>query len=102
MAEVRLTDAAKADLDEIFDYSVDAWGEAQARRYAQEIASVLAKLAERPQTGRVHRASDPDLRLRVIRSHVAYYRVKPYGIRILRVLHERMLADDRIDEADDA
>ncbi len=42
MAEYRLSPAAQADLDEIFDYSAAHWGLEQALRYTQMLADACA------------------------------------------------------------
>jgi toxin ParE1/3/4 len=102
--EGRLSAAAQRDLEAIFEYSIARWGEATARRYAEDIERVVAQLAESPRLGRVYDLIDPELRVFPKRSHVIYYRVRPYGVRVVRVLHGGMLPDGRLavgDEGED-
>lgn len=90
MAEFRLSPAAQADLDGIFDYSVRQWGVDQALRYTQELEDLCAALAQAP----TH-ASDcghirPGYRRGAAGRHFIYFRVEDYGIAVIRILHQRM------------
>ena len=48
MPEFRLSPAAQADLDGIFDYTVQHWGLEQAVRYTQVLESACAAFAAAP------------------------------------------------------
>jgi len=90
MAEFRLSPAAQADLDGIFDYTVREWGVDRALRYMQEIEQLCTLLSQTPK-----QASDcghirPGYRRGVVGRHVIYFRVERYGIAVIRILHQRM------------
>ena len=52
MAECSLRPRAMADLEEIWDYTVETWGEEQAERYLRLINDGLCKIADNPKLGR--------------------------------------------------
>lgn len=45
MHKYRLTPSAKSDLIEIWNYTVETWGEKQAEKYLQDIEDKLNQLA---------------------------------------------------------
>ena len=47
-----LSPAARADLEEIWDYTARTWGRAQAERYVLEIREACESLAGRTRRGR--------------------------------------------------
>jgi len=82
-----------ADLQGIGRYTRKRWGLEQARRYLGELDSCFHRLAECPELGQRAENTRPDLRLFRQGRHVIYYRRTEYGIRVIRVLHERMLPE---------
>lgn len=92
MAEYRLSPAAQGDLDGIFDYTVREWGLAQAVRYMQELDATCAAMAEAPLQGQDCSHIRPGYRRRAAAHHFIYYVRMDYGIAVIRILHERMLA----------
>ena len=86
-----LTPRARRDLSDIWDYSAEQWGAAQADRYIRLIAAACDALA----TGRTKGRSAESIRLGYFRqtvgSHVLFYRArKRGGVEIVRILHQRM------------
>ncbi|MFZ2883131.1 MULTISPECIES: type II toxin-antitoxin system RelE/ParE family toxin [Nitrosomonas] len=51
MAEYRLSPAAQCDLDEIFNYTFQQWGAAQAVSYIDTLKAVCTELVETPLQG---------------------------------------------------
>lgn len=96
MAEFRLSPAAQRDLDEVFDYTVAQWGLAQALRYTDQIEAACAELAEAPLLAQDCSHIRPGYRRRGVEQHVLYFRVMPYGISVVRLLHARMDAVQRL------
>ena len=90
MAEYRLGPAAQRDLDGIFDYTVEHWGIAQAIRYMQAVKTVCAGLADSPMRGRPCNHIRPGYRFAIVERHKVYFRIAPYGIAVIRILHDRM------------
>lgn len=88
---------AVRDIEQIWDYSAERWGVAQAERYVRAIRDICAMVASGELSGTD--ASDVLPGYRRIRSgrHVVFFRRLPGGgIEIARVLHERMDARDHL------
>lgn len=86
-----LTPRARRDLGEIWDYSAERWGAAQADRYVRLIATECAALASGRSVGRSAEAIRPGYLRRAVGSHLLFYRTrKRGGIEIVRILHQRM------------
>lgn len=54
MPEVALRPKARADLDDIWDYTVEKWGYAQAEKYLRVLNQNFETLAENPELGRTY------------------------------------------------
>jgi len=99
---IRLTAAAEADLEEILCWTVDQFGEAQARIYADTISAALSDLAAGPTVSGAKRRDDilkGTFTLHVARKgrkgrHFVMFRVgrapDRAAIEVLRVLHDAM------------
>jgi toxin ParE1/3/4 len=86
---------AQADLVAIVRFTVERWGARQAVRYTQELEKGFQALAENPHIGRSADSVSPGLRRHELQKHVIFYRMKPRGIRIVRVLHQQMIPAKR-------
>ena len=101
MATFRLSRLAEADLIEIGAYTLRAWGEDQAIRYIDGVGTCCHRLADNPQLGRVCDYIRPGLRRMEHARHVVSCRIEAGGIRISRILHQRMLPErQRLDEGE--
>ena len=100
MAKVRFTRRAEADLYEIGLYTLRMWGEAQAERYLSQLERSCRLLAGKPGLGRACDEIRPGLRRMEQGKHVVFYREEADGIRIIRILHQRMLPENQ--EIEDA
>jgi toxin ParE1/3/4 len=88
--EFRLSPAAQKDVDAIFDYTADRWGPDQAESYLARIMILCGELATAP-----HRAPEcahirDGYRRQIAAEHVIYFKPTPYGIAVIRILHQRM------------
>jgi toxin ParE1/3/4 len=90
MAEYRFSPAAQRDLDGIFDHTVKQWGLQQALRYTQAIEQMCAQLAQRPNRGHSCDHIRPGYRVASVERHKVFFRPAPYGIAVIRILHDRM------------
>jgi toxin ParE1/3/4 len=90
MAAYELSQAADRDLTEIYVYSFQQFGEAQADAYLVALGECMAQLAEAPRLGRAIDHLRSGYRRFEHQSHVIFYRVVDRGILVVRVLHERM------------
>jgi toxin ParE1/3/4 len=84
-----LARAALADLEAIADYTIERWGNTQAGTYLDVLEALLTDLARRPLTGRKRNDLAPGLFSCPFESHVVFYARTPFGIRIVRILHQR-------------
>ena len=93
MPIARLSPAAKADIDEIWDYSEERWGRSQANRYVRDIDATCTGLAE----GHVSSLSAEDIRpgyrKAACGSHMIYFRQDSDDIEVVRILHQSMDVD---------
>ena len=90
MSVARLSPAAEADIDAIWDYSEERWGRPQANRYVRDLDATCTGIAK----GRVSSLSAEDIRSgyrkAVCGSHMIYFRQDEDGIEIVRILHQSM------------
>lgn len=89
MSRYRLTRAAAADLDGIWDYTVETWGTAQAEAYLTDLFACFDRAAAAPGTGQDRSAFVRGARSLRTGRHLVFYRATEDGIVILRVVHER-------------
>jgi toxin ParE1/3/4 len=82
---------AEADLAAILDYTADSWGTAQAEAYLDGFAECFSRLAKTPGLGRACDQLHPGLKRMEHGKHVVFFRPTRSGIRIVRILHQRML-----------
>jgi toxin ParE1/3/4 len=90
MSRYFLRPSAETDLEEIWRYTVENWGEKQAERYLNDIRKTLEHAVETPSAGRRVEIGGRVYRMRRSGSHQIFYRETPRGIDVLRVLHARM------------
>ncbi|MDA4847372.1 type II toxin-antitoxin system RelE/ParE family toxin [Hoeflea poritis] len=86
MSSYALSLAAEADLRNIYFYSLEQFGFAQAENYMEGLAKALSLLAENPKMGRSFQKIRAGLRRHVHARHSIYYRIEANGILILRIL----------------
>jgi toxin ParE1/3/4 len=87
----RLARPAEADLKSIVGYTMKTWGETQTVRYNQDLKDSFLLLFQNPSIGRSCDSIQTGLRRFEMGKRVIIYRTMPYGIRIVRVLHQQMV-----------
>lgn len=90
MAVCRLTPRARRDLDDIWDYTAERWGEEQAVRYIETLRDAFARLSQAPCLGRRRDDVRDGYRSFPAGRHQVFYLVDEQGIVVVRVLHQRM------------
>ncbi|MBK6907436.1 MAG: type II toxin-antitoxin system RelE/ParE family toxin [Rhodocyclaceae bacterium] len=93
MAEFRLTPAALRDLEEIWLYTKQQWGIAQAALYLDALNRAFEAMAQAPLSVPACENIRPGYRRRQVEHHAVYYRVEDGAVpmvTVVRVLHERM------------
>jgi toxin ParE1/3/4 len=91
MAQLYKSPAAEADLESIWLYSFERWGEAQADLYFDQLVSGMDQLLANPMLGQSREEVRQGYRSLQVKHHVIYYRLVGDMIDIVRVLHEKML-----------
>jgi toxin ParE1/3/4 len=85
-----VAEAAKADLKNIWRFSAQRWGPDQADAYVTAIDAMMHEAA----AGKLHSREMPFVSPGLFKAramkHFLYFREVAGGIRIVRVLHERM------------
>ncbi len=90
MSNYRLSALAEADLFKIISTTIESWGSAQAKAYAQTIDAALLKLAQYPDFGRERNDIYNGARSFPVEKHIVFYQVSDNGIDVARILHQRM------------
>lgn len=80
----RLTQRAERDLQDIYQYTVDQFGERQAEKYLRELDGVFGLLAGFPNAGRVYAGPTHQF---VHGKHIILYRVVGDYLVIGRIFH---------------
>jgi len=101
MAEVRYSLLAEDDIDGITEYTVRTWSLAQADKYVGGLEAFCGHLASDSSLGRACDEIRPGLLRREYEHHVVFFRVREYGVRVVRVLHERQLPQKHSFEDDE-
>jgi len=88
--EYRLRPKARADIENIWNYTCRTWSIQQARHYLNELRDVCTDLAKHPDTGKIRDDLYKGLRVYPSGKHLVFYLTVENGIDVVRVLHERM------------
>ena len=82
---------AQTDIDLITAYTTETWGWQQTDRYLSQLEDSFELLADNPRMGRPCDDISTGLRRHEVGKHVIYYRLKPGGVRVVRILHQQMI-----------
>jgi len=98
MAEYRLTPRAEQDLEQIWRYTVEQWSTAQAEKYVGSLLDAMEALAKNPKRGRSAAAIRSDYWRRNCGAHIIFYQIAKDGIAVIRILHQQMEIEARLEE----
>ncbi|GGG42038.1 plasmid stabilization protein [Croceivirga lutea] len=99
MAKFKLTNKAVADLNGIWEYTVEKLSENQADKYYREIMESCKQLAENPTIGKNYEGITLGLFGFKENKHIIFFRTLEKDlIEITRILHERMDLKNRLEE----
>lgn len=90
MTGVVLSPRAQADLDAIWNYTIEHWGADQAERYVREIWQAIAVVAADPRRAQSCDDIRAGYRKYAVGSHVIFFRMPDNTIDVVRILHARM------------
>jgi toxin ParE1/3/4 len=85
----QLTPLARADLENIWNYTADTWSPEQADKYISEFVTAFAAIAAGERKGRLIPERAGYLKY-AVGSHLVFYREGEATIDVVRVLHQRM------------
>ena len=94
--QVRYLAQARADIDEIWDYSLQNWSIAKAHTYVETLRRACDQVADGRKPARKADAIMAGLWQVTQGRHVIYLRKEPKEIVIVRILHQSMNAKGRI------
>ncbi len=96
MIDVEVSAAATADLDEIFRFSLERFGEERALRYLDEIEEAILRLRHYPDSGTIYPGLSMPVRFATSGSHRIFYTRGDDHLLVIRVLHQAMRAEGRL------
>jgi toxin ParE1/3/4 len=85
-----LSPRAQTDLEEIWDYTEERWGERQAREYVRQLQRAIETVAADPGRGRPCDDVRRGYRKYSVGAHVIFFLPEASRIAVIRVLHQRM------------
>ena len=85
--QVEISLTAVRDLEDIFDYTQQSYGEDQALKYVSSFDDVFDTLTGNPELGRDRTEIREGLRSIPKEQHIVFYRILENRIRIVRILH---------------
>ncbi len=89
MSSYYLSSKADSDIDDIVDYTLEVWGEAQTYDYVTELIHTLQYLASEPEIGRSAAEFAAPLKKYNFKAHTIFYEPTKKGIFIVRILGQR-------------
>lgn len=91
---------ASEDIENIWLYTFENWSLEQADRYVNLILDEIEYLAASPDSGKDFNSIRKNYRYSKVKSHSNFYRLvdKQSDIEIIRVLHQRMDIENRLNE----
>jgi toxin ParE1/3/4 len=89
---------AVSDLEEIWLYSVQKWSVEQADRYYDLIFDEINYICKNINSGKPMEHIRKGYRASKVKSQLIFYRVLNDRIEVIRILHERMDLENRLDD----
>ncbi|MCW3110487.1 MAG: type toxin-antitoxin system RelE/ParE family toxin [Segetibacter sp.] len=89
---------AVSDLEEIWLYTVEKWSLEQADRYYNLIFDEINYICKNINAGKSMEHVRKGYRASKVKSHLIFYRVLNDAIEIIRILHERMDIENRLND----
>lgn len=96
----KISHAASIDIENIWFCTLELWSMEQADRYFNMIMDEIEYLAENPKTGKDYSKIRKGYFRSRIKSHFIFYKInaKKNGIEIIRILHQQMDIETRLNE----
>ena len=94
--QLRLSPKARADLDNIWDYTMQKWNVEQAETYLASLGKTMRLIADNPRLGTKIEHVKSGYRKFPAASHLLIYKSTPTAIEVIRILHKRMDVESQI------
>ena len=94
-----LSEKANEDLENIWLYTYENWSQEQADRYYNLILNEIEYIAKHFESGKSMEHIRKGYRSTKVKSHLVFYRKsKRDTVEIIRILHQRMDIENRLNE----
>ena len=94
-----ISEKANQDIENIWLYTFENWSLEQADRYYNLILDEIEFISENFESGKSADYIKKGYRSSIVKSHIIFYKKsKRNSIEIIRVLHQKMDIENRIDE----
>ena len=93
-----ITKKAVSDLEKIWLYTVEKWSIQQADRYYNLIFDEINYFCKNFNAGKSIEHVRKDYRASKVKSHLIFYRVLNDTIEVIRILHEQMDIENRLND----
>lgn len=90
MSKFLLSNLAKQDLEDIWEYTAEHWSTDQANTYYEILINECQFISNHHRIGKSIKHVKPLHRIRHIKSHIIVYKIEKKQIWIDRILHKRM------------
>jgi toxin ParE1/3/4 len=99
MAKFELTNKDVADLNGIWEYTLENWSEKQTDKYYATIKLSCNRIVQNPDVGKEYDGINKNLLVLKSGKHIIFYQsLSEDKIVVIRILHERMDLKKRITE----
>ena len=94
-----ISEKANEDINDIWLFTFETWSQEQADRYYNLILDEIEYIAENYESGKSMEHLRKGYRATKVKSHIIFYRKsKRDTVEIIRVLHQRMDIENRLNE----
>jgi toxin ParE1/3/4 len=92
MYQLQITERAKNDLRDLFEYSLEAFGEKVGNEYYEKLLKFINTIKSQPFKGHNHQFLSDLYRVVNLGSHIIVYIIdeKVEIIKVIRILHNKM------------
>jgi toxin ParE1/3/4 len=87
---LRLRPRARQDIEQIWSYSLDNFGEQRAIEYIEAVRAAFKLVQRNPGIARTAEGGRPNLMKFRVGSHILYFHITDQSIDVVRILHGRM------------
>ena len=93
-----ISSEALSDLDAIWFYTFENWSADQANRYYDLIFEEINNICKEPDSGKPMAQVRKGYRVSKVKSHLIFYRVEKNVVEVIRILHNRMDIENRLND----